>query len=298
MSQKKDNFYPTDISEQVCALGQQKIDFSGVSCLPSDIQKLIADPNTFSHPDVLAYITSHSAIAKILHENPASDRMLRIVYPDFSSKPLTEGLDYFLSQSLSGQALRDRLDVCSKWLVENFVKPGKIIVDLGGGSGSYAFTTLKNIKVPQGFYWKVIDIDAETVYACRQQAAKKGLSGFVFARKTNFLSNNSVMEKFDYAVLIGILCGMTHKMAVDCLRRIKIHLKPGAELLIATLLQQAFDEDPQTFRILCNVGGWQLRPKKPQEVVEICKEAGWAVQEVMSERKKVLGQYILLHTNL
>lgn len=298
MSQKKDNSCSINFNEQVRVLGRQKIDFSNVSCLPLNIQKLIADPNTFSHPDVLAYTISHSIIAKILHENPASDRMLQIVYPDSHNNPLTKGLDYLLSQSLSGQALRDRLEVCSKWLAKNFIKSGKSIVDMGGGSGSYIFRALKDINVPQKFYWEVIDTDDEAVHICRQQAVEKGLNDSVSARKDNFLSNSSVRKKFDYAVLIGILCGMTRKMTINCLQKIKIHLKPGAELLIATLSQQAFKEDPQTFRILCNVGGWQLRPKTVQEIIEMCKEAGWTVQEVMSERKKAPGQYVILHAKL
>lgn len=286
---------PAAMSEQVLELGKKTIDFSDADCLPADIRGLIANPATFTSSEVLNFTTSHSAIAKILHENPASDRMLRIVYPDVNGQPLTEGLDRFLSHSLAGQALRDRLDFCSNWLAENFVREDKSLIDLGGGSGSYAFEALQIKKPPSGFCWHVIDIDAESVIICRQRTSERGLAGIVEAQQGNFLSSKSVQGLNDYAVLIGILCAMDHQTAVDCLKRLKIHLKSGAEIFAATLLQQAFDEDPRIFRILCNVGGWQLRPKTLPEVEKIFQEGGWKILEVMSERRNRPGQYAIVH---
>lgn len=282
-------------SRQVAALGEQFIDFSDVEFLPPDIRRLISDPATFGDPSVLGYTASHSAIAQILHENPASDRMLRIVYPDTNGQPLTEGLDQFLSRSLSGQALRDRLDFCSRWLSVHFVQPGKHLIDLGGGSGSYAFKALQIKKPPDGFVWRVVDLDAEAIYYCRRQATAEKLGGIVQAVLGNLMSSNSVGLPFDYAVLIGVLCGMDHDTAVNCLKRIRVHLKPCGELLAATLLTRAFKEDPKTFRVLCNVGGWQLRPKTLEEVKEIFRSADWQILEIASERPGNNGQYAIVH---
>lgn len=285
-------------NEQVFALGQRIIDFSDVEVLPAEIRELISSPTTFSDPRVLEYTTKNSAIARILHENPASDRMLRIVYPDTDKHPLTEGLDRFLSRSFSGQALRDRLDICSRWLADHFVSPDFFIGDFGGGSGSYAFETLRIKEPPQRFQWQILDLDAEAVYICRQRASEKNWAGIISAREGNFMSSKSVQEKYDYAILIGVLCGMDHETAIKCLRRIQSHLKPGAEILAATLLMRAFEEDPRTFRLLCNVGGWQLRPKYTSEVTEIFSEAGWRIIDIMSERQGRPGQYAIVHAKI
>ncbi len=261
------------MSEQVEGLAKRYIDFAGVDCLPKDIRDKLADPATFVDPSVLAYTTAQSKIAEILHENPASDAMLRIVYPDVNGKPLTDGLDRFLSRSLSGQALRDRLEFCSRWLAAYFVQPGKRIVDLGGGSGSYAFEALRyRLSAPAGFLWDILDVDLEAIVVAQLVARGAGLESVVTARQGNFMRD--IGSPADYAVMIGVLCGMDKATAVAVLKRTKDHLKPGGEIFAATLLHQAFDEDPRTFRILCNVGGWQLRPKTLEQVTEVFPTAG------------------------
>lgn len=292
----------TPLSEQVQALARLPIDFAEVECLPPRIRDLIADPATFADPAVLEYIVGHSTIARILHADPASDAMLRIVYPDYNGVPLVRGLDKVLSRSLSGQALRDRLVVCSDWIAKKFVRPDARVIDLGGGSGSYAFVALRlwlkaHGTLPQGFIWEVLDTDMEALNAARIRAIDTELNQSVVVQQGNFMSESAVLpEKADYAVLIGVLCGMDKDTAVSVLRRIKIHLKPGAEILAATLLQRAFDEDPRTFRVLCNVGGWQLRPKTLGQVIEVFQSAGWdIIGDIMSERPGGDGQYAIVH---
>lgn len=285
-------------SEQVEELGRRRVDFSGVDCLPPHIRDMIADTNTFDDPEVLEYTTENSIIARILHANPASDAMLRLVYPDNNGSPLVDGLDRFLSRSLSGQALRDRLDVCSNWLAGHFVGQGKRIIDLGGGSGSYAFGALRHMRdcVPAPFVWDLLDLDLEALNCARTRAGDTGLTKVVKVRQGNFMSESAVLpDKADYAVLIGVLCGMDHDTAIAVLKRGKSHVKSGGEMLAATLLQRSFEEDPRTFRILCNVGGWQLRPKTPEQVTEIFRSSGWQIIGTMSERASGHGQYAIVH---
>lgn len=295
--QQKVNSSKKSMSEQVLALAQQVVDFSGVDVeiLPPEISQLASRPETFGDPRVLAYTTAKSTIAHILHRNPASDAMLRIVYPDTNGHPLTAGLDRFLSRSLSGQALRDRLTVCSAWLAEHFVKENKTIIDLGGGSGSYAFESLATKSPPSGFRWRVLDLDGESLQFCNDLITVYDFQNVIETRQDNFMSTTSVDEKFDYAVLIGVLCGMDHDTAVKCLSRARDHLKPGGEIYTATLLQRAFDEDPRTFRLLCNIGGWQLRPKHLPKVQQIFQDAGWEITSIMSERENGHGQYAIVH---
>jgi hypothetical protein len=292
----------SDLSEQVLELGRRRVDFEGVDLLPQNIRECLADPTRFSDPSVLEWTTGKSHIARILHTNPASDAMLRIVYPDVNGTPLVRGLDRLLSRALSGQALRDRLVFCSDWIAKKFVHSDARVIDLGGGSGSYAFVALRLWReahgaLPQGFIWDVLDQDMEALNAGLTRAADTGLHQHVQVRQGNFMAESAVLpEKADYAVLIGVLCGMDKDTAVSVLKRVKIHLKPGAEILAATLLQRAFDEDPRTFRILCNVGGWQLRPKTLGQVIEVFQSSGWdIIGDIMSERDGGNGQYAIVH---
>lgn len=288
------------LSEQVKELGNRQLDFSTAGCLPPRIQGLLGDPKKLEVQaylqEVLDYITSHSEIAKILHNNPASDAMLRIVYPDLNGHHCTEGLDCFLSRSLSGQALRDRLNFCSLWIAEKFILPNKRVIDLGGGSGSYAFEALK-LKglVPNNFVWDCLDLDSIAIEVGIERSSLANLEDSVVFRHGNFMSEKSVGILSDYAVLIGVLCGMDKLTAINCLERSKSHLKEGGEIFAATLLQRSFEEDPHTFRILCNVGGWQLRPKTIEQVKEIFTIAGYTILSIHSERPSGAGQYAIVH---
>ncbi|HDQ22868.1 MAG TPA: hypothetical protein ENN28_02715 [Candidatus Uhrbacteria bacterium] len=288
------------LSEQVKELGKKQLDFSNVSCLPPRIQELLGDPFTLKDPkkfqEVLKYTTSKSEIARILHDNPASDAMLRIVYPDYNGHPLTDGLDYFLSHSLSGQALRDRLQICSSWLAKNFLLPQKRVIDLGGGSGSYAFESLRIAgRVPNGFIWECLDLDPIAIQIGEDRAKSLGIQNSVIFRHGNFMSAKSIQKLADFGVLIGVLCGMDKETSINCLERSKVHLKKCGEIFAATLLIQSFNEDPLTFRILCNIGGWQLRPKTIEDVKDIFKTAGFKIINIFSERPEGNGQYAIVH---
>ena len=286
------------LSPQVAELGKARLDFSDVDCLPSHLRDLLGDPERFSHPQVLEHAVSSSRICDILHNNPANDAMLRIVYPDSDNQPTTDGLDRFLSRSLSGQALRDRLVFCSKWIAENFLREGKRLVDLGGGSGSYAFGALGNGRRPAAFDWECIDMDRNSLELGKREAEKRGLEGMISFREANFMSEKSVDGKADFGVLIGVLCGMDEPTAVNCLRRCRLHLNPDGEVLAATLLKRSFEEDPRTFRVLCNVVGWQLRPKYEDEVIGVFRSAGYEVIDVMYERPSSPGQYAVVHARV
>lgn len=299
-------------SEQVAVLGSKDLrkEFAALSVygrFPEEIQELLGDPETLLDPTlvrkVLSYTTLNSIICQILHSDPASDSMLRIVYPDRKDQPIPpeRWLDILLSRSLSGQALRNRLDVCSKLLVKEYFRPVARGVDLGGGSGSYFFEAAKITKpLPEGLVHEVVDLDPEALSVARMRVQDSGLEKYLRTREVNFMFSKNFpapQDRFDYAVLIGVLCGMDHETAVRCLKAARQHVKPCGRILAATLLQQAFDEDPTTFWLLCCIGGWQLRPKSEEEVISIFVEANWTIEKVFSERASQPGQYAIVLAN-
>jgi hypothetical protein len=91
---------------------------------------------------------------------------------------------------------------------------------------------------------------------------------------------------------------MTEEVAVDCLQKIKPHFKQGAEILAATLLVKSFEEEPTVFRVLCNILGWQLKPKTLDEVKAIFKTAGYDIISVITERENGDGEYAIVHARI
>ena len=308
-SSLKEGVMNGNISEQVIAHGELDLRDAclGLEMIPMDIREKIGDPQKFQAPEVLDFLTRNSKIANILHHNPANDAMLQIVYYDKPSKSAmkqTFGVDRLLSRSLSGQALRDRLVVCGEWIAKNFVKPHGQIVDLGGGSSSYLFEALRTMeKLPEGFLWKTLDFDGDSLQVANQNAVLAGVEDHLETFAENFMSQKSFptpKDQADFAVLIGVLCGMDKDTATRCLQKCKSHIKDGGQILAATLLDSSFTEDPLTFRLLCNVGGWQLRPKPMSDVKEVFDSAGWRIESVTSERrdeqgKEIPGQYAIVH---
>lgn len=293
-------------SEKVAALGELdlRVNFTRLDVFhrfPEEVGVLLGDPETLRNEtlkqSVLSYTTTVSLICYILHHNPASDSMLRIVYPDRNSQPIPPDrwLDLLLSRSFSGQALRDRLDLCSGLLAREYFRSNTRGVDLGGGSGSYFFEAARLGSLPTGLLHVVIDLDPEALAAARWRVQSDGLALFFQTLEANFMKNFPAADKlYDYAVLIGVLCGMDHETAVRCLVAARKYMKPGGKILAATLLQRAFDEDPVTFWLLCCIGGWQLRPKSDEEVLNVFAEAGWTVESVLSERASDPGQYAII----
>ncbi|MFH1789690.1 MAG: hypothetical protein ABH832_01335 [bacterium] len=291
-------------------LGTLKIDFTSWVCLPEEVRIAVGDPNLWheSKQDLGRWFTSRSRICHILATNPASDEMLRIVYP-YQHK-LKKSADDFFALSLSGQALRNRLEFCTRWMAENWLSNinGRkmVVVDLGGGSGSYGILSMQRARLDpalfgERFIWRCVDLDKAALGAGQGMAKAMQVSKAFRFDQHNFVKDDSRPASellADYGVLIGVLCGMTPEEAVFCLERAKIHLKPKAELFAATLLTRAFEEDPCVFRVLSNVLNWHLRPKTELQVRDIFHRAGWKIQEVYSERDGGNGQYAIVHATI
>ncbi len=291
-----------NVSEQVADLGRQLVSFSGIEIIPDKIRSLLE--NNWLHLDVRQFFLDHSEICRILFKNPADFEMLEIVYFGKSVRGKTNGLDSLFSNSLSGQALRDRLrvvsDMAANWLLN---KENIRVIDFGAGPAPYAIETVKKLQGQvNNLLWHCIDLDRLAIAIGEDRVREHKLDNIINFDVANFMTRDSYPEspdeQADFGLMIGILCGMTCEEATNCLRKVQPHFKKGGEIMAATLLKQSFEEDPQTFRVLCNVLGWQLRPKTTKEVNRVFEDAGWKILNVSSERANGNGQYAIVHAKL
>ncbi len=288
-------------NKKVEELGRLKLDFSSVTCLPTEIRQLLE--SDWKNPAVLDFFLEQSEVCRVLYKNPADFEMLEVAYfgKSLRGQVVSNGIDEWLRKSLSGQALRDRLKVVSAWmasLVQSQNGHKVTILDLGAGPGPYAFEALKGLSLAS-IHWRCADIDKLALETGAKRARRLGLSDVVIFEQLDFLSSKGYptdeCQKADFALMIGILCGMSPEQAVGALQKIRPHFRSGAEIMAATLLDKAFQEDPLAFRIFCNVLGWQLRPKSLLEVKEVFSAAGYRIKQVFSERDDGKGQYAIVH---
>lgn len=299
------------INEQIADLGRQKVSFiDAKEVIPQEIRDLLS--GDWKNRKVLSFLLEHSEVCRILRQNPASAEMLEIAY---YAQPIFEQnikpIDKWLHDRLSGQALRDRLQVVSSFFAELLQKEITLrgrpirIIDFGAGPAPYAIASLQKVQLNRSLsnliFWKCVDLDQLALDIGLDRASRLKLDCISFER-ANFLSRDSYPEspneQFDFGLLIGILCGMTCEEAVNCLRKIQPHFRNGGEIVAATLLKKSFEEDPQSFRIYCNVLGWQLRPKTIEEVQGIFSAAGWKIFDIGSERNGGDGQYAIVHAKI
>lgn len=287
---------------QVEELGRRKVSFAGIRCIPKNIQQLLE--NDWENPDCLDWLLCNSEVCRILRKDPASSMMLNFAYfGQFLNGAEPTRFDHWLRGRKSADALRNRLDYVGRPVVEELWKlPSAKIVDFGSGPGEYArkaWLAMPGARAFDDISWRCIELDE----LCNAYGRIKSR---LFPFKTSFeLANFMKPESYpvpeeaaDLGLLIGVLCGMTPEQAVKLLIAIKPHFKPKGELIAATLLTKAFEEDPQSFRVYCNVLGWQLRPKTIEEVKEIFDQAGWLVENITSEHPTGDGQYAVVHCRL
>ena len=297
-------------SEKVEELGRnQGVSFSGIDCIPEPIRQLLE--KDWERHRVLKFFLESSEICRILHKNPADWEMLEITYFGKSVRGTANlnGLDTWLGNSLSGQALRNRLAVTSSLVVkllENRLTAGGSIrvVDLGSGPGPYAIEVVGKLpkKLQRTLSWECIDLDQLALDLGEERVVEQGLERVINFHRANFMSRDSypksVADLAGFGLMVGILCSMTCEEAIQCLTKVKPHFRQGGELIAATLLEKSFREDAPIFRILCNVLGWQLRPKSMKEVEEVFRTAGYEIMGIHSERKDGDGQYAIVHAKL
>ncbi|HRY60351.1 MAG TPA: class I SAM-dependent methyltransferase [Patescibacteria group bacterium] len=291
-------------------LMEMYVDYSNVECFPERIRRELSSTEPYDE-DLIKFFKQNSPVAGEIATNPASDFITRTVYAStLPQMPPRYSIDDLLVYSPGGRALFNRLPAASKilakWITEH---ESCDIVDLGGGSGSYAFKTIEILSKMKGFNsivkrisWTSVDIDSGAIELGKARSKADGLTGQVFFEEGNFMSKKFPTIDADLVVLIGVLCGMTPEVAVTCLEKVRRFIETrNGEIYAATLLTRSFEEDPICFRIFAKLG-WHLKPKTEEEVRKVFNDAGYEIIDIHSERdtetERVPGQYAIVRARL
>jgi SAM-dependent methyltransferase len=200
---------PTRIDE----LSHKYIDFSSVPCFPTEIQAKLCDPEQCNNLDVLRFLLNNSEICRILFKNPADFEMLEMVYFGTSIRTGLNGdcVDDWLSNSLPGQALKNRLSAVSSHLATHLsqINNGSLhILDLGAGPGPYAFETLAQMNNEKVSLWDCVDLDRYALAIGELRAQDQNLQHMIQFRQANFMSKGSYPTKESQRANLGVLVGI------------------------------------------------------------------------------------------
>lgn len=213
------------------------------------------------------------------------------------------GIDLWLWEKPSAQALRDRLEAVSRDLarfLEPILRSGQVyhVRDLGGSDGPYFFRTvelLQQASVPlENLRWTVIDQNELAITLGQARAIERKLSHIVSFVRASFMKPDSFpapSEEADLVLAIGIVCSLPPKIAVGFLNGIRPHLKDGSRLLVPTLSDRCFQDDHQSY-LVYRLIGWELWPKSEELVRWIFDTAGLKIDAIGSERPE--GHYHLV----
>lgn len=247
--------------------------------LPKQVSEMLM--NGLSRPTeqkaVIKHFQGSGNISRDLMENPGTFKMLEAIY---TGKGLRDETDRYFFNSLSGQALRNRL-LATTFHVGEIVKRkigelGNIkVANLGSGPGRDTIEIFaRKPHLSKLVSIDCVDIDSAALQKGRDLAQEKG-----FSKNFNFVEEDLLKLQYrgevDVGLLVGVLCGMQHRTCVAVLKRIKRYLKKGGIVIASNVLKNMLAQDPFTSYLLKRVIGWELVYKTPFELQQIFKEAGY-----------------------
>lgn len=250
----------------------QPIDVSGNDLFPSWVQTMLADPKNFQNRHKVErlknFFARNSEVCASVIEEHGTFRITWIAYTgeNVMGQPV-KGIDRWLWEHASAQALRDRLESASM-LLAKFLEPilrSSITVyrvrDLGGSDGPYFFRTVEILKqagVPlDNLRWTVVDQNELAVTLGQAKAADLGLGNIVDFVRASFMKPESFPapnEEADLVLAIGIVCSLPPQMAVGFLKGITGHMKMGTKIFVPTLSERCFVDDHESYLVYRLIG--------------------------------------------
>lgn len=225
------------------------------------------------------YFVSHSVITAATVANPGSSMTTEFLYDGLH---LPSPIDNYFLQAKAGRAVKARLAAIEKELpkiVEQYLnKNGEVLIgNLGSGPGRDVIDTLYRYKHSGNVKAVYVDKDLKSLERGQRIAINKGIGHLIEFVPKDFLHYKPA-QKFDIALMIGILCPLAGETCTKYLRIVKHLLKPGGCLIASNASVKMSQEDPFTRFIMEWTANWKLVYKTEEEIRRIFEENGYLWQ--------------------
>jgi len=222
------------------------------------------------------YFIAHSVITAATVANPGSSMTTEFLYEGLSSP---SPIDNYFLQAKAGQAVKARLVAIEGELpkiIEHYRSNQKsvLIGNLGSGPGRDIINTLHHYGDILSVKAVNIDKDKKALERGERMAAGRNINHLVEFVQEDFLKHKPA-EKFDIALLIGVLCPLEPEICIKYLKIIRHLLKPNGCLIASNASKKMIRDDPFTCMIMDWMANWRLIHKEENEVRQIFKEAGY-----------------------
>ncbi|MFH0923186.1 MAG: methyltransferase domain-containing protein [Candidatus Falkowbacteria bacterium] len=218
-------------------------------------------------------------IPRVLIKNPATFEMLERVY----LKNGESELDNYFINSLSGQALRDRLDAVINHGVINILQltaqDNFKIVNCGCGTSRDLVAIMshlrdQNIQLENIINVDCVDVDVDALAVARELVMQENLTKNFNLINKNFLSLN-YYHNVKMAFVIGVLCSLPHNRCVALLKKLKKYFAKDCIVVVSNVSTTMREQDPDMAYSLKEIIGWNLVYKTIDELKCILKAAGY-----------------------
>ncbi len=230
---------------------------------------------------VYNYGITHSKIFAVTTSNPGTSLLTEFLY---EGKPQSFPLDRYFLNCKGGKAIKSRLITIEKklpFIIEEYLKKKKKIVigNLGSGPGRDIIDVLaKYYRNTDKIKAINIDRDKTSLDRGKRLAQIKGVAHLIEFVHANFLRYKP-KEKFDIALLIGVLCPLNVPTCIKYLKRIKKLLKRGGCVIVSNTTRRMLEEDPFTCFLMKWGANWELVYKDEKDLKYIFEKAGYKWKE-------------------
>jgi SAM-dependent methyltransferase len=238
---------------------------------------------------VVKYFQKNSLIIPALTKNPGTFFMLEMMYHFLEVQPPIDL--YFLLSIAGGQALKDRFDVVTAWIVFTVSQilgrqEDCLAVDIGSGPGRNFLEAFRRHPGFEGRHKvECIENDEAAIHKGQELVQELGVSDLEFINvsmvgKEIMLKNKG---RYDLGINVGVVCGLPRKERVRLIGAHRTWFKKGGRLLVAGLTEQMAKQDLFCGYVLRETTGWGLQYRPLGELAEDAKLAGWKVADIYYE---------------
>ena len=246
--------------------------------LPVDIKDILLEKfQRLEDKEIVEkYFRKHSFLSEVLMKNPATFKMLELIYTGENIRGL---IDRYSFNTPSAQALRNRLlsvtSIARRIIKAKANKKIEMkVFNLGSGPGRDTIEILAGNSYLTDFVsMDCIDIDSEALEKGKELMEKENLIGITFTQGD--IVRLKYRDEIDLGLMIGVLCGLEHRTCVTVLKRIKRSFKKGGIIIASNVLKSMPEKDPFMSYLLKDIIGWKLIYKDSEEICQIFKEAGY-----------------------